>query len=100
MARKVIRKFDSETFLASVGIGRATEKYARRKTIFRQGDGADAVFYIQKGKVQITVLSEQGKEGVIGILEDGEFFGEGCLAGQPLHMATASAMAECRHRSN
>ncbi len=89
---KAVQKFDS--FLASVGIGRSTEKFQRGRAVFRQGDGADAVFYIQKGKVQITVVSEQGKEGVIAILEAGEFFGEGCLAGQPLHMATASAMGE------
>ena len=87
-------KFNPATFLTSVGMGRTAEQYPRRKTIFRQGDDADAVFYIQKGKVQITVVSEQGKEGVIAILETGDFFGEGCLAGQPLHMATASAMAE------
>jgi CRP-like cAMP-binding protein len=59
--RKVIQKFDSETFLASVGNGRSSEKYSRRKNIFRQGDGADAVFYIQKGKVQITVVSEPAR---------------------------------------
>jgi CRP-like cAMP-binding protein len=94
MANKKIKRFDSETFLASVGIGRSAEKYPKKKTVFRQGDGADAVFYIQKGKVQITAVSEQGKEGVIAILEPGEFFGEGCLAGQPLHMATASAITE------
>jgi CRP/FNR family transcriptional regulator, cyclic AMP receptor protein len=95
MARKKAQKFDSQLYLASVGAGRSVVKYARGRPIFRQGDAADAVFYIQKGKVQITVVSEQGKEGVIAILESGEFFGEGCLAGQPLHMATASAMAEC-----
>ena len=94
MKDKSAQPFNSESFLASVGIGRSTERYQRGRTIFRQGDGADAVFYIQKGKVQITVVSEQGKEGVIAILELGEFFGEGCLAGQPLHLATASAMAE------
>jgi CRP/FNR family transcriptional regulator, cyclic AMP receptor protein len=69
-------------------------KYKRQQFIFRQGEAADAVFYIQNGKVQITVVSDQGKEGVIGMLEAGEFLGEGCLAGQPLHMASASAMAE------
>jgi CRP-like cAMP-binding protein len=69
-------------------------KCRRGKTIFRQGDPADAVFYVEKGKVQITVVSDQGKEAVIAILEAGEFFGEGCLAGQPLHMASAGAMAE------
>jgi len=87
--------FDPQPFLASVGTGRAVLKYRRGKSIFRQGDPADAVFYIQKGKVQIAVVSDQGKEGVIAILEAGEFFGEGCLAGQPLHMASADAMAEC-----
>jgi CRP/FNR family transcriptional regulator, cyclic AMP receptor protein len=95
MARKNVQKFDPQPYLASVGGGRSVVRYQREQPIFRQGDAADAVFYIQKGKVQITVVSEQGKEGVIAILETGEFFGEGCLAGQPLHMATASAMAEC-----
>ncbi len=94
MTTRKAQRFDPEAFLASVGVGRSKEKFQRGRIIFRQGDGADAVFYVQKGKVQITVASEQGKEGVIAILEAGEFFGEGCLAGQPLHMATASAMAE------
>ncbi len=95
MKTKKVPSFDPRPFLASVGTGRSVLKYRRGKTIFRQGDPADAVFYIQKGKVQITVLSDQGKEGVIAILEPGEFFGEGCLAGQPSHMASAGAMAEC-----
>jgi CRP/FNR family transcriptional regulator, cyclic AMP receptor protein len=95
MARKKVRRFDPQSFLASVGAGRSLLHYERGKLVFRQGDPADAVFYIQSGKVQITVVSEQGKEGVIALLEPGEFFGEGCLAGQPSHMATASAMAEC-----
>ena len=93
MAEKV-KVFDPRDFLASIGVGRKKEKYKRGQAIFRQGDAADAVYYIDKGKVQITVASKQGKEGVIAILEPGEFFGEGCLAGQPLHMATAKAMAE------
>jgi CRP-like cAMP-binding protein len=79
---------------ASIGAGRSAVKYKRQQFIFRQGEAADAVFYIQNGKVQITVVSDQGKEGVIGMLEAGEFLGEGCLAGQPLHMASASAMAD------
>ena len=95
MASKTDQRFDPQPFLASVGNGRTIVNYRRGQLIFRQGDAADAVFYIHKGKVQITVVSEQGKEGVIGVLEAGEFFGEGCLAGQPLHMATASATAEC-----
>jgi CRP/FNR family transcriptional regulator, cyclic AMP receptor protein len=94
MKNKKVQRFDPKSFLASVGTGRSNVKYQRGQTVFRQGDAADAVFYIQKGKVQITVVSEQGKEGVIAILEPGEFFGEGCLAGQPLHMATAGAMTE------
>jgi len=69
-------------------------KYKRGESIFHQGDAADAVSYIQNGSVRITVISEQGKEGVIGMLEAGEFLGEGCLAGQPLHMASASATAD------
>ncbi len=95
MARKKVQHFDPEIFLASAGAGRSVVKYQRGQPIFRQGDTADAVFYIQKGKVQITVVSEQGKEGVIAILEPGGFFGEGCLAGQPLHIASAGAMTEC-----
>jgi len=89
-----IQPFDPQPFLATVGTGRSVVKCRRGKTIFRQGDPADAVFYVEKGKVQITVVSDQGKEAVIAILEAGEFFGEGCLAGQPLHMASAGAMAE------
>jgi CRP-like cAMP-binding protein len=91
---KKAQKVDPRAFLAAAGVGRTKEKYKRGQAIFRQGDEADAVYYIDKGKVQITVASKQGKEGVIAILEPGEFFGEGGLAGQPLHMATASAMAE------
>ena len=86
--------FDSQEFLASVDTGRSVERYAQGQPIFRQGDNADAVFYIRSGKVQITVVSEQGKEGVIGIMEAGDFFGEGCLNGHPLRMATAGALAE------
>jgi len=88
------KKIDPETYLVSIGVARTNEKYKRGRVIFRQGDPAEAVYYIEKGKVHITVASKQGKEGVIAILEPGEFFGEGCLAGQPLHMATASAMTE------
>jgi CRP-like cAMP-binding protein len=90
-----IPRFAPEPILASVGTGRSIVKCRRGRTIFRQGDAADAVFYIQKGKVQITVVSDQGKEGVIAILEPGEFFGEGCLVGQPLHLASAAAMTDC-----
>ncbi len=90
-----VPKFDAQAFLMSVGSGRSTKKYPARKIIFQQGDPANAVFYIQKGKVKLTVVSEHGKEGVIAMLNPGDFFGEGCLAGQRLHMASASAMGEC-----
>jgi CRP-like cAMP-binding protein len=75
----------------SVGAGRSTMKYKARKNIFQQGDPADAVFYIQEGNVKLTVVSEQGKEGVVAIPAAGDFFGEGCLAGQRFHMASAIA---------
>jgi len=87
-------RFDAQSFLATVGVGRTIEKYQPGEPVFLQGDPADAVFYIQKGGVQITVVSKQGKEGVVAMLRTGEFFGEGCLAGQPLHIATATATTE------
>jgi CRP/FNR family transcriptional regulator, cyclic AMP receptor protein len=89
-----VPRFDAQAFLTSVGAGRSTTKYQASKSVFRQGDPADAVFYIQRGKIKLTVVSEQGKEGVIAMLGAGDFFGEGCLAGQPLHMASAVAMAD------
>src|SRR5579862_2370163 len=87
-------KFDAKAFLSSVGTGKTVVKYARKKTVFQQGDPADSVFYIQSGKIQLSVVSEHGKQGVVGMLTAGDFFGEGCLAGQPLHMASAIALAE------
>jgi CRP/FNR family cyclic AMP-dependent transcriptional regulator len=94
MARKKVPRIDPETIVTTIGVGRSTQKYSRGKPIFQQGAAADAVFYIQDGKVQITVISEQGKEGVIGMLHAGDFIGESCLAGQPLHLASASASEE------
>ena len=87
-------KFDAKAFLSWVGSGRTIVKYQPKKIVFQQGDPADAVFYIQAGKIQLSVISQQGKERVIAILSAGDFFGEGCLAGQPLHMASAIALAE------
>ena len=87
--------FDPADFLARVGGGRSIAKYRKNHTVFSQGDAADAVFYIRKGKVKITVLSEHGKEAVIAILGKDEFCGEGCLAGQTKRMSTAVAMNEC-----
>jgi CRP/FNR family transcriptional regulator, cyclic AMP receptor protein len=98
-SRKAAKKsnavaFDAKTFLSTVGPGRTTEKYQRKKAVFQQGDPADAIFYIQSGKIELTVISESGKEGVVAILSAGDFFGEGCLAGQPLRMASAIPLAE------
>jgi len=95
MSIKNKRDFDSDTFLATIGEGRKIVPFQKKQTVFAQGNPADAVFYIQKGKVKLTVVSNNGKEATIGILSDSDFFGEGCLAGQPLRMASASAMTDC-----
>jgi CRP/FNR family cyclic AMP-dependent transcriptional regulator len=87
--------FDPKIFLAKVGEGRTIADYQENQIVFSQGDPADAIFYIQNGKVKLTVVSQQGKEAVIAIVGAGDFFGEGCLAGQPLRMATATAMSAC-----
>jgi CRP/FNR family transcriptional regulator, cyclic AMP receptor protein len=94
MASKQNRSFDPKLFLAKVGEGRSIGKYRKDQIVFSQGDPADAIFYIQKGKAKVTVVSEQGKEAVVAILGPDDFFGEGCLAGQPRRMATVSTMAE------
>jgi CRP-like cAMP-binding protein len=86
--------FDSRTFLTSVGAGRSSATLQPKELVYRQGDPADAVYYIESGKIQLTVVSEHGKEGVIAMLQPGEFFGEGCIAGQPFRMASASATAK------
>jgi CRP-like cAMP-binding protein len=89
------RDFDPNAFLATIGEGRKIVPFEKQQTIFAQGDGADAVFYIQNGKVRLTVVSNNGKEATIGILGEKNFFGEGCLAGQPLRMSAATAMTDC-----
>jgi len=94
MERNSIERFDSQAFLASVNGGRSVERYAAGQPVFRQGDDADAVYYIRDGKVRVTVVSEQGREGVIGIMESGDFLGEGCLNGHHPRMATASALED------
>jgi CRP/FNR family cyclic AMP-dependent transcriptional regulator len=86
--------FDPLTFLAKVGTGRTIETFEKGTTIFTQGDQADTIFYIKKGKVKLGVVSQRGKEAIIAILGPGDFFGEGCLAGQKVRMATATAMIE------
>jgi len=84
-----------ETFLAKAGVGKTVVNLKTKDTIFSQGSPADAVFYIKKGKVQLTVVSRIGKEATLGILSQGEFFGEGSLAGQSLRMGSATAMTDC-----
>jgi CRP/FNR family transcriptional regulator, cyclic AMP receptor protein len=87
--------FDPKVFLAETGVGRSVSEYGKNQPVFLQGDPADAVFYIRKGKVKVTVVSEQGKEAVVAILGAGEFFGEDCLARQPRRISTATAMTDC-----
>jgi CRP-like cAMP-binding protein len=87
--------FDPEAFLNRVGEGRTIADYHKDQMVFCQGDRADALFFIRKGRVKLSVVSKQGKEAVIAILEAGAFLGEGCLAGQQMRMATAVAMSEC-----
>jgi CRP-like cAMP-binding protein len=95
MKRKGRSAFDPKAFLAKVGKGRTLADYRKNQRIFSQGDPADAIFYIQTGKVKLTVVSKQGKEAVVAILGADDFFGEGCLAGQALRMASAAGMSDC-----
>jgi CRP/FNR family transcriptional regulator, cyclic AMP receptor protein len=94
-ASKRTRAFNPHTFLATIGVGRKAVLFPKKQNIFTQGDPADAVFYLQTGKVRLTVVSKTGKEATIGILSDGSFFGEGSLAGQALRMGSATAMTDC-----
>jgi CRP/FNR family cyclic AMP-dependent transcriptional regulator len=94
-AKKKKVAFNVKTFLSTVEAGRTVATYRKNEKIFLQGDPADSVFYIQEGKVKVCVLSELGKEAVVAIQGKGDFFGEGCLTGQPLRLATVAAMTEC-----
>jgi CRP/FNR family transcriptional regulator, cyclic AMP receptor protein len=87
--------FDPRIFLAKVGTGKQVLEFHKNQHVFEQGDVADTVFYIQRGKVKLTVVSEQGKEAVVAILEAGQFFGEGCMNGHPLRIATTTAIEDC-----
>jgi CRP/FNR family transcriptional regulator, cyclic AMP receptor protein len=95
MKRKAKLPFDPKVFLSKVDGGRSVSDYRKGQFVYTQGEPADSVFYIQSGKVRKTVVSEQGKEAVIALLGTGDFFGEGCLTGEPLRLATVSAMTEC-----
>lgn len=94
-ASKKKRDFNPKKFLTTIGEGRKVVTFPRKGTIYAQGADCDAVFYILKGKVRLTVVSKNGKEATIGILNPGDFFGEGGLAGQPLRMGAATAMTDC-----
>ena len=88
-ASKKLSKFDPKTFLSTInGGGRKIEAFPKKQTVFAQGDSSDAVFYIKEGKVKLTVVSQLGKEATIGILNEGDFFGEGCLTGQPVRLCS------------
>jgi CRP-like cAMP-binding protein len=95
VAGKKLIRFDPKRFLSTVDGGRKIAVFAKKKAIFVQGDSSDSVFYIQKGKVKLTVVSKVGKEATIGILNEGNFFGEGCLTGQALRLCSATAMTDC-----
>ena len=92
MNRKAKLSFNPKIFLAKVGDGKAISKYQKDQIVFSQGDVGDAVFFIQKGKIKLTVVSERGKEAVVGILGPDHFFGEGCMNGHPLRVTTATAI--------
>jgi len=95
MAAKRRPAFDPKSFLAKVGEGRSIDRFGKDQIVFSQGDPANAVFFIQKGKAKVTVVSEQGKEAVVAIFGTNEFFGEGCLAGQVQRIATVTTMTDC-----
>ena len=88
-------EFDAKAFLANVGTGKTILNFQKGQIVFKQGEAADTVFYIQKGKIKLTVLSEQGKEAVVAILEAGQFFGEGCMNGHKLRISTTTTMEDC-----
>jgi CRP/FNR family transcriptional regulator, cyclic AMP receptor protein len=95
MPAKAALAFDPNAFFAKIETGKTKRDLRTKQIVFSQGDPADAVFFIESGKIKLTVVSTRGKEAVIGVLEQGSFFGEGCLAGQPLRMSTASAIQPC-----
>jgi CRP-like cAMP-binding protein len=95
VAAKKLSKFNPQTFLSTINGGRKIEAVSKKQTIFTQGDSSDAVFYISEGKVRLTVVSKIGKEATLGILNKGDFLGEGCLTGQPLRLCSATAMTDC-----
>jgi CRP/FNR family cyclic AMP-dependent transcriptional regulator len=94
MKRKPAGGFDAKAFLTKASTGRSVSAYRKKQVVFAQGDPADAVFYLERGQIKLTVVSEQGKSAIVAMLGSGDFFGEGCLAGQAVRMATASAVTD------
>lgn len=94
-AKEKSQLVDWEALLAGISRGKTVLEYGASRTIYRQGDPADSVFYVRRGKVKHAVTSKQGKEAIVAILGNGHFFGEGCLAGRPLRIATATATTDC-----
>jgi CRP/FNR family transcriptional regulator, cyclic AMP receptor protein len=92
---KKLSKFNTKTFFSTIDSGRRITAFRKKRTIFVQGDLAKTVFYIQSGKVRLTVVSKSGKKATIGIVTKGDFFGDGCLAGQTLRLSSATAMTDC-----
>jgi CRP-like cAMP-binding protein len=95
MAKAIQRAFDPKAFLAKVGDGKTIVEYVKDQVVFAQGAVADTIYYIQKGRLKVVVISEQGKEAIVGILESGQFFGEGCMNGHALRISTTTAMETC-----
>ena len=95
VASKKLSKFDPKKFLSTINGGRKITAFPKKQTIFAQGDSSDAVFYIKEGKIRLTVVSKTGKEATIGILNEADFFGEGCLTGQAFRLCSATAMTDC-----
>jgi CRP/FNR family transcriptional regulator, cyclic AMP receptor protein len=94
-ASKKLSKFDTKTFLSTINGGRKIVVFSKKQAIFAQGDSADAVFYIKEGKIRLTIVSKSGKEATLGILNEGDFIGEGCLTGQTRRLFSATAMTDC-----
>jgi CRP-like cAMP-binding protein len=94
MARKLAAEFDAKAFLTRASTGRSVSTFRKKQAVFTQGDPADAVFYLDRGQIKLSVISDRGKSAVVALLGRGDFFGEGCLAGQAVRMATAIAMTE------
>ncbi len=95
MAKATKEAFDPQVFLAIVGTGKTVSKYRKNQVVFTQGDAADTIYYLQTGKVKVVVVSEQGKEAVVGLIEAGQFFGEGCMNGHRVRISTTTALEPC-----